>query len=80
VQQGGEVSNLGRYIESVVNDGVHRFGQRIRMRMTESGRLRPETWRDRWASTLSDAFWPRPHYRVTSVDTEQGVVTMDMVR
>ncbi len=56
-------------------DDFH-FGPIYRLRMRDDGSLRWETWRDRWRSALSDYFWPRRTFTVTSVDSERGTITL----
>ncbi len=60
-----------------VKDGDRfRFGRSVPMRMRADGSLRAETWRDRWASTLADVFWPSGSFVVTAVDRDRGVITV----
>jgi hypothetical protein len=51
-------------------------GWPVRCRMRDDGQLRPETWRDRWASALAEAFWPYPKYVVTAIDRDAGTITL----
>jgi hypothetical protein len=45
-------------------------------RMRTDGSLRAETWRDRWASAISETFWLLPTFVVTAIDHARRVVTV----
>ena len=51
-------------------------GDRIRLRMRPDGKLRHETWRDRWTEVLAEMVSPSPVCSVTSVDAEGGTITL----
>lgn len=53
-----------------------RAGDPIRLRMRPDGTLRPETWRDRWASAIAETLWPSGTFVVTHADHERGVITV----
>jgi hypothetical protein len=54
----------------------YRFGDVIHARMDVHGKLRPETWRDRWTEAIASVVGPRPIREVVSVDAEAGVITL----
>jgi hypothetical protein len=61
-----------------VDRDEYRFGATARMRWTADGRgrLRYETWRDRWRSALAELFWPSRSFVVTAIDQERGTITL----
>jgi hypothetical protein len=54
----------------------YRFRRGPPLRMRPDGSLRYENWRDRWTSTLAEAFWPSGSFVVTRIDRDAGTITI----